>query len=690
MTTLLEAAEATRLKLREQGYSPIPVNGKRPLFNDWQKLSGISAEELSRLTAEKFDHTNTGALTALMPVLDIDIKDPAAAEAAEHLVRDRFGDTGKILIRIGSAPKRAIPFQTAKTFKKIAVDVIAPNGDTSQKIELMCDGQQVVVDGIHPDTGKPYTWFGDDLTEVSRYNLPHLNEAEARMLVQDVVELLVTEHGYTIGSSRPKKANGNGHSNVHTTGADDWAYLTGKIISGADLHDSIVALSAKLITNGMKAGAVINLIQGLMQQSTAPRDGRYWDRFYDIQRAVDTALKKFADSEYSDEPLTKPAGLEVCDAGADVDVPPPRGWLLGNTFCRKFLSSLLADGGVGKTAQRYAAYLSLTTARPLIGDHVFQRARVLIISLEDDIDELKRRILAARLHYGIKPEDIKGWLFYSSPGAAGGKLMIADRSGHAAVGRLAANIEAEIVKHQIDLVALDPFVKSHSIPENDNSLIDEVVQVLTDLAAKYNIAVDVPHHTSKGVPEPGNANRGRGASSMVDAGRLVTTLTPMSSDEAKTFGIAETERKQYIRLDNGKVNIIRGGGNPKWYRLIGVRLGNGNEMYPNGDEVQTVEQWQPPQVWTDLSDQLLNQVLTDIDAGLPDGERYSDTPRTTSPAWMVVTRLCPTKTEGQAREIIKSWVRNGVLVHRNYYSPARRKDVTGLYVDSAKRPGTTF
>ena len=32
MVTILEAAEATRLKLREQGHSPIPVNGKRPLI----------------------------------------------------------------------------------------------------------------------------------------------------------------------------------------------------------------------------------------------------------------------------------------------------------------------------------------------------------------------------------------------------------------------------------------------------------------------------------------------------------------------------------------------------------------------------------------------------------------------------------------------------------------------------------
>jgi hypothetical protein len=50
MTTLLEAAEATRLKLKDLGYSPIPVNGKKPLIKGWTELGDISAQELSRLT----------------------------------------------------------------------------------------------------------------------------------------------------------------------------------------------------------------------------------------------------------------------------------------------------------------------------------------------------------------------------------------------------------------------------------------------------------------------------------------------------------------------------------------------------------------------------------------------------------------------------------------------------------------
>jgi len=95
------------------------------------------------------------------------------------------------------------------------------------------------------------------------------------------------------------------------------------------------------------------------------------------------------------------------------DPPPPRGWLLGNTFARKFISSLIASGGVGKTTLRYAQYIALATKTPITGEHVFQRCRVLIISLEDDRDELRRRVLAARKHYKIDVGELKVWLFYT-------------------------------------------------------------------------------------------------------------------------------------------------------------------------------------------------------------------------------------------------------------------------------------
>jgi hypothetical protein len=381
-------------------------------------------------------------------------------------------------------------------------------------------------------------------------------------------------------------------------------------------------------------------------------------------------------------------GLGEWNASNDVDKPPPRGWLLGNSFCRGFVSSLLAAGGVGKTATRVLQAISFVTGRELTGEHVFQRGRALIVSFEDDADELRRRILAARLHYAIEPSKLEG-LFLAAPGASAGKLMtINPKTGARSVGALVANIEAAILQHRIDLVVLDPFVKAHGVPENANTDMDEVAQLLTDLAAKHNIAVDAPHHVSKGTPEPGNADRGRGASATRDAARLVYTLTQMSPEEAQTYNIAEHDRRDYVRYDRAKLNIARTSGTTTWFKLAGVRLDNANEIYPNGDEVQTLEPWSPPETWADLNNDALNQVLSVIDAGIADGNYYSDANAAGDrAAWRAVQQVAPCKSEPQCREIIRTWVETEVLKHIDYENPATRKMVKGLRVDSTKRPG---
>jgi hypothetical protein len=55
------------------------------------------------------------------------------------------------------------------------------------------------------------------------------------------------------------------------------------------------------------------------------------------------------------------------DAGEDVTKPPPRGWLLGNMFARRFLSILVAEGGIGKSAVQYPQLVSLALGRSLTG-----------------------------------------------------------------------------------------------------------------------------------------------------------------------------------------------------------------------------------------------------------------------------------------------------------------------------------
>ena len=120
---------------------------------------------------------------------------------------------------------------------------------------------------------------------------------------------------------------------------------------------------------------------------------------------------------------------------------------------------------------------------------------------------------------------------------------------------------------------------------------------------------------------------------------------------------------------------------------IGVPLGNTTERYPAGDEVQTAEPWHPPETWANLDSPLLNRILSDIDAGLDDGNFYTDGNRTTNrSAWQVVQRHAPAKSEAQCREVIRTWIKNEVLIPFEYDSPTTRKEAKGLRLDPSKRP----
>jgi hypothetical protein len=236
------------------------------------------------------------------------------------------------------------------------------------------------------------------------------------------------------------------------------------------------------------------------------------------------------------------------------------------------------------------------------------------------------------------------------------------------------------------LVILDPFVKVHALNESDNPDMDYVCSLLIKIAQDYAIAVDSPAHTHKGVIQAGDADARRGASAQRDAGRLDYTFTVMSEDEAKRFDIPADERKRYMRLDKAKANIVRAM-KARWFRLVSVPLDNATADYPEGDEVQAVERWEPPETWAGIEPETLNAILDNIETGLPNGQRYSAQNRAKErTAWLVVQKYCPTKPEAQCRQIIHEWLKAAVLFEAKYQDPINRKERLGLHVDRNRRP----
>jgi Virulence-associated protein E/Bifunctional DNA primase/polymerase, N-terminal len=326
MATALEVRQA----LIDRGYVPIPLYGKEPPvygknnkrkgLADWQQLHDVTHEQIVMWDRMWPDASNTGALTALMPTLDIDILDPDAVRAIVEHVREKFEERGYVPARTGLAPKTALIFHTLEPFAKITVNLIAPNGDKSQKIELLANGQQVVVDGIHPDTKRPYVWQGGSVLEIPRDDLAYISAEEAQELVEEVVAILVRDFGYTRATAtRPGKGNG-GQPEEH---AQEWQGLVDSIRAGQDLHASTRDLAAKLIRAGMADGAAVNFLRAIMNSSTAPHDARWQARYDNLPRQVDSIRAKIEKEEAAAAAAIVPVIAPAIGPGSGNPPPPP-------------------------------------------------------------------------------------------------------------------------------------------------------------------------------------------------------------------------------------------------------------------------------------------------------------------------------------------------------------------------------
>jgi hypothetical protein len=300
MIIRIQDATACRLALVHNGHVPLPLFGKEPPqfgknnatrgLAGWQHLANVTSSQIHMWARVWPDALNTGILTAPTPALDLDLLNELAAIDAEQLVRERFEEAGRILVRIGKPPKRAIPFRTLEPFPKITAALTRPGFEgLGEKLEFLCDRQQLVVHGIHPQTTKPYAWFGGTPWTVPSDELPIIDAHQAGKLIADIVDMLIKEYGYSAARIS--------HRGAHPERLD-WNPLVANIINGADLHDSIRSLACKLIKSGIHPGGAVHLLRALMRASTIPHDERWRERYDDIARQVFGATRVVAPQQH--------------------------------------------------------------------------------------------------------------------------------------------------------------------------------------------------------------------------------------------------------------------------------------------------------------------------------------------------------------------------------------------------------
>jgi len=367
---------------------------------------------------------------------------------------------------------------------------------------------------------------------------------------------------------------------------------------------------------------------------------------------------------------------------------PKRRWLLGYWLLRGEITAVIAPGGVGKSMLTSAIALSMASGRDFLGKPLPEGAQgAWLWNLEDDRDELTRQVTACAMQHGISEGECSGRLWVDSGLEMGLCTAIEDGDGFKLIEPVFDAIKAEIEARAISVLIVDPFVSSHSIGENDNSLIDRVAKRWKRLASETGCAIMLVHHTKKMGGREVRAEDSRGAVALINAARSTLTLNGISAEEAERFGITDkAEQRRLVRVDDDKPNRAP----PEsawWFRKSSVDLGNGGGLEP-GDNVGAAVAWSPPDPFDGLGVRDLYNVQLEIDAS-----EWGDASTANDWAGYAVAKVLkidPTTDKARIKSLLRTWKHNGALkVDKRMVSGKGREKpflVVGDWVDPATLP----
>jgi RecA-family ATPase len=564
-------AYETRAKLAANGYDCIPLIGKRPALPGWQKKIGAAAADFNYWDLQLSKASNTGLNGVRTPGLDLDIVNPEAAATAGDAVRDWFDGRGIILTRIGQAPKRLIPFRTSSRFNKI-VRVFRDPADKSpapkpQRIEILGDGQQFVVSGVHPDTGKPYSWHADRSPETTpRDELPEITETVARELVDYLATMLMEKYGFEeIAVSETCSAAPNGHD---TNGSpfDPEACLLSMKPDAASVEE----VQRRVIISRLQRGhypqdILDDVVEHTMKVADAA--GLGWSRDVEV-KAVSARICtqfRYATAKWAGgmpswlpgafhvgwmrveaqglKPILmhrgdgwlirregRDTGGENGDAGEHVETAAETKRNAGGTKPRILTLNWFEPADVAKHPQREWLYgrhyqrqtVSLTAGPGGMGKSSLDLVEgISMATCRNLLGEQPEERLRVWFHNGDDPLDetlrrvFAICQHYGIPQeelrehlclTSGNEFPLRVARGYTNLEidtGLVQQISDAIGEKGLDLVIFDPLVTMHSVSEMDPGKMDAVIRLFAGIADEHNAAIELAHHVRK--PAPGSA-----------------------------------------------------------------------------------------------------------------------------------------------------------------------------------------
>lgn len=204
--TSLETFGTQAELLAQNGWCPIPLNGKIPVVKEWPRLDDAGRQAL--LESNHYSGCNAGGQHTNYIGVDVDCGDKQASKLLHSVLKKLYSETGAPITRIGEYPKFMFMLRPVDrvAVKDILFEKTVDNVLSSFTIEMRYGAKkQSVLVGTHPNTAKMYKYTckdGDVRTPADTHvdELPPLDQAGYDQLVGAFVEAM-DPIGYKINTS---------------------------------------------------------------------------------------------------------------------------------------------------------------------------------------------------------------------------------------------------------------------------------------------------------------------------------------------------------------------------------------------------------------------------------------------------------------------------------------------------------
>lgn len=362
-------------------------------------------------------------------------------------------------------------------------------------------------------------------------------------------------------------------------------------VEGARGDETTFVTAARLVR---EMALSVNTAYGLLRDHWNDRCIPPWSLDELLQKVENAAQYGTADAGRLDpqnlfaavpslEPPPSPFDREAIVFGNALDprAMRPRPWMLDRMLMLHELTLLLAPGSAGKSSLILAIVAHMAMGKDFGPYRCYTKCKSIVYNGEDSTEEQSKRLYAVCDLYGLPYAEVKQNIMFLSAEDVDMRLVTA-------AGRLPVvndTVVREFVKLASDpdvgIVAYDPLVDIHEVDEGDSPQMNAVMKTLKRIAREANVASIIAHHTVKAgsarqEDRVGNMDISRGASGIVYKARIAFTLLNASQQDCEDFGMQDSERNAWVRLDDAKMQYVLAGGTPTWFHKNGVKIPTGD------------------------------------------------------------------------------------------------------------------